>query len=167
MILGEKKLLDSLGKLSQTDLYGAVAKGIKTVQEEAKAGCPTNHGELRESIYTSIENSEGTVRGICYTNKSYAAYVEFGTGPVGQENHEGTAPDTDYAYGQTGWLIPQYAMSQKEAEKYGFKIIRNKKGEIIGYATNGQAAHPYIYPALKNNEQEIERIFEEAVKKKI
>ena len=92
MILGEKKLLDSLGKLSQTDLYGAVASGIKTVQAEAKSLCPVHDGELRDSIYTTVENSDGSIRGTCYTNKSYAAYVEFGTGPKGQANHEGISP---------------------------------------------------------------------------
>ena len=70
MILGEKNLMDALGELSKTDLYDAVSKGIKTVQAEAKSLCPVHDGELRDSIYTSVENDEGSIQGTCYTNKS-------------------------------------------------------------------------------------------------
>ena len=58
MILGEKSLMDALGELSATDLHDAVSKGIKTVQAEAKSLCPVYDGELRDSIYTSVENGE-------------------------------------------------------------------------------------------------------------
>jgi len=165
MILGEKKLLDSLGKLSQTDLYGAVARGIKTVQAEAKSLCPVHDGELRDSIYISVENSEDGIRGTCYTNKSYAAYVEFGTGPKGQANHEGISPDVAVSYRQSPWWIHEIQVGRETAERYGWPYIDTPDGRF--YCCSGQAAQAYMYPALKNNEQEIERIFEEAVKKKI
>lgn len=164
MILGEKKLLDSLGKLSQTDLYGAVARGIKNVQAEAKSLCPVHDGELRDSIYISVENSEDGIRGTCYTNKSYAAYVEFGTGPKGQANHEGISPDVAVSYRQSPWWIHESQVGRETAERYGWPYIDTPDGRF--YCCSGQAAQAYMYPALKNNEQEIERIFEEAVKKK-
>ena len=164
MILGEKKLLDSLGKLSQTDLYGAVARGIKTVQAEAKSLSPVHDGELRDSIYTSVETSDGNIVGTCYTNKSYAAYVEFGTGPKGQANHEGISPDAAVSYSQSPWWIHESQVGRETAERYGWPCIDTPDGRF--YRCSGQAAQPYMYPALKNNEQEIERIFEEAVKKK-
>lgn len=169
MILGEKEFLKDLEKLSSLDLYNAAAKSIKMVQGEAKerAVGKKSSGELRDSIYTKIETGPDYVQATCYTNKSYAMYYEFGTGPVGQENHEGTSPDVNYAYNQKGWIMPASAMSKKDAEEYGFGIIRGKNGEIIGYATNGQPAHPFMYPALKNQEPEIEKIFEQEVKKLI
>ena len=165
MILGEKKLLDSLEKLSQTDLYDAVAKGIKTVQAEAKSLSPVHDGELRDSIYTSVETRDGNIVGTCYTNKSYAAYVEFGTGPRGQANHEGISPDVAVSYRQDSWWIHEDQVGREVAEKYGWPHIDTPDGRF--YRCSGQSAQPYMYPALKNNEQEIERIFEEAVKKKI
>ena len=165
MILGEKKLLDALGELSATDLHDAVSKGIKTVQAEAKSLCPVHDGELRDSIYTSVEIGEGNIRGTCYTNKSYAAYVEFGTGPKGQANHEGISPDVVVSYSQSPWWIHESQVGRKTAERYGWPYIDTPDGRF--YRCSGQAAQPYMYPALKNNEQEIERIFEEAVKKKI
>ena len=164
MILGEKELLDALGELSATDLHNAVSKGIKTVQAEAKSLCPVYDGELRDSIYTSVEIGEGSIRGTCYTNKSYAAYVEFGTGPKGQANHEGISPDVAVSYSQSPWWIHESQVGRETAERYGWSYIDTPDGRF--YRCSGQAAHPYMYPALKNNEQEIERIFEEAVKKK-
>ena len=165
MILGEKSLMDALGELSATDLHGAVSKGIKTVQAEAKSLCPVHDGELRDSIYTSVEIGEGNIRGTCYTNKSYAAYVEFGTGPKGQANHEGISPDAAVSYRQSPWCIHESQVGRETAERYGWSYIDTPDGRF--YRCSGQAAQPYMYPALKNNEQEIERIFEEAVKKKI
>lgn len=165
MILGEKSLMDALGELSAIDLHDAVSKGIKTVQAEAKSLCPVYDGELRDSIYTSVENGEESIRGTCYTNKSYAAYVEFGTGPKGQANHEGISPDVTVSYSQSPWWIHESQVGRETAERYGWPYIDTPDGRF--YRCSGQAAQPYMYPALKNNEQEIERIFEEAVKKKI
>lgn len=165
MILGEKSLMNALGELSAIDLHDAVSKGIKTVQAEAKSLCPVYDGELRDSIYTSVENGEESIRGTCYTNKSYAAYVEFGTGPKGQANHEGISPDVTVSYSQSPWWIHESQVGRETAERYGWPYIDTPDGRF--YRCSGQAAQPYMYPALKNNEQEIERIFEEAVKKKI
>lgn len=165
MILGEKSFMDALGELSAIDLHDAVSKGIKTVQAEAKSLCPVYDGELRDSIYTSVENGEESIRGTCYTNKSYAAYVEFGTGPKGQANHEGISPDVAVSYSQSPWWIHESQVGRETAERYGWPYIDTPDGRF--YRCSGQAAQPYMYPALKNNEQEIERIFEEAVKKKI
>lgn len=165
MILGEKSLMDALGELSATDLHDAVSEGIKTVQTEAKSLCPVYDGELRDSIYTSVENGEESIRGTCYTNKSYAAYVEFGTGPKGQANHEGISPDVAVSYSQSPWWIHESQVGRETAERYGWPYIDTPDGRF--YRCSGQAAQPYMYPALKNNEQEIERIFEEAVKKKV
>ena len=139
MIKGTKELISDLEKLSKVDTYKAVVKGIKTVQAEAKSLCPVGDGELRSSIYTSQETTSETVRGSCYTNKSYAAYVEFGTGPKGQANHQGISPDVDVVYVQSPWF----------------------------YQCFGQKAHPYMYPALKNTESKVERFFQEAVEKQL
>lgn len=165
MILGEKSLMNALGELSAIDLHDAVSKGIKTVQAEAKSLCPVYDGEMRDSIYTSVENGEESIRGTCYTNKSYAAYVEFGTGPKGQANHEGISPDVAVSYSQSPWWIHESQVGRETAERYGWPCIDTPDGRF--YRCSGQAAQPYMYPALKNNEQEIEKIFEEAVKKKI
>lgn len=60
-------------------LEKAVKKGASVIQERAKELVPVDTGELRNSIRTKVETDGDTVKGIIYTNKSYAAYVELGT----------------------------------------------------------------------------------------
>ena len=61
-------------------------------------------------------------------------------------------------------MIPGDAMTRYEAEEYGLGVVEDKDGEPIGYLTNGQPAQPYMYPALKDNEDEIKKRLSEAVK---
>ena len=98
----------------------AVNDCISLVQAAAKDGCLKHRGELEKSIHTMTGREDnGVVRATCYTDLKYAPYVEFGTGPVGQERHPGIAPGIPVAYSQKGWMIPGKAMSRYDAEEYG------------------------------------------------
>lgn len=167
MIIGYQNLEERLKTLSAIDLKPGVQKAIITVQESAKKNCSgfkISTGELRQSIYVDTELEGDICRGICYTNKEYAPYVEFGTGPTGQESHAGISPNVDVVYNQTGWMMPGNAMSLEKAEAYGFGVAKNGDGEPIGYYTNGQPAHPFMYPALKDNEDTTKEIIAESVR---
>ena len=131
MILGTKDVTEMLKNASELEISKAISKGIKLVQSAARAECPVDHGELRGSIFTVVETEGRNVTGICYTDKKYGPYVEFGTGPKGQENHEGISPDTTPVYTQC----------------------------------TGQPAQPFLYPALKNNEKQIEQVIREELRK--
>lgn len=157
MSVDTRRLEAKLSDLAKIDLMKGVKQATLFVQGEAKALCggfKISKGELRQSIYTATEYEGDICRGVCYTNKEYAPYVEFGTGPNGQKSHAGVSPDVPWVYGQTGWKIPADAMSLSEAEAYGLGVARGKDGTILGYYTNGQATKPFMYPALKNNERE-------------
>lgn len=167
MIVGYQKLEEKLNKMTSTDMRPAINKAIGMVQESAKDLCPSHSGELRQSIYTQTEYVEDMCRGTCYTNKEYGQYVEFGTGPNGQASHEGISPDVAVVYSQKGWMIPADAMSLGEAEGYGFGIATGANGQIIGYYTKGQAAHPFMYPALKNNEKEVAEIIANSIRSQL
>lgn len=167
MTIVYKELEAKLEKLATIDMMPGVAKAISLVQESAKALCPVKDGELRSSIYTDTEREDDVCRGICYTNKKYATYVEFGTGPNGQESHAGVSPNVDVVYSQTGWMMPAEAMSMEEAEGYGFGIAKDENENPIGYYTNGQAARPFMYPALKNNEDEAVQIIVDCVRSQL
>lgn len=158
MIIGDKELVKELGKIQSMNTRTGIKEAISFVQENAKSNCPTNYGELRESIYIDVEYDAEICRGICYTNKSYGPYVEFGTGPNGQASHEGISPNVAVAYNQKGWMIPGNAMTLRDAEKYGFGVVKRKDGMPMGYLTNGQAAQPFMYPALKDNEEKVIQI---------
>jgi len=167
LIIGDKKLEQRLKRMSALDLRPCVGKAVSVVQKSAKELCPVNHGELRQSIYINTEFEADTCRGICYTNKQYAQFVEFGTGPNGQQFHKGISPDVNVVYSQNGWVIPANAMTLREAEGYGLGIAEDSNGEVIGYYTSGQPAHPFMYPALKDNEKRITEIIEDGVRRQI
>ena len=117
---------------------------------------------MRNSIRTSVKQTEGQTEAVCYTNKSYATYVEFGTGPVGQRKHSGISPEVTPVYKQRGWAFPvnaiasgpyQFAETTYHGQKY--------------FLTAGQAAQPFMYPALKDGTEEVVRAITNSTKRTI
>lgn len=157
--------MDRLGMLVEEGLSKAIGKQAKKVQATAKLLCSVNQGELRNSIKTSVETEAGRVIGTVYTNKKYAAYVEFGTGPVGEQNHAGISPEVTPAYSQNPWWIHESMIDKKDAEQYHFFKIETENGSF--YQTHGQPAQPFLYPALKSNKKNIQRGIEEELQKQI
>lgn len=153
MILGTIDLDKRLEKMSKADIGLGIHKVLPIIQDAAKLGAPVVTGELRESILTDMEIEGDTVRGICYTNLAYAPYVEFGTGPKGQASHEGISPDVAVAYTQSPWWIHESQVERETAERYGWFYIDTPQGRF--YKCSGQPAQPFMYPALKNNEEAI------------
>ncbi len=145
------ELIEKLNIISskmQTEIVEkAIAQGVQIVRREAVLLCPVDTGELRQSIKTSVETAGDEVNGITYTNKEYAAYVEFGTGPKGEENHSGISPKITPSYTKHGWSY------------------KNDAGEWI--YTNGQPAQPFMYPALKNNEDKVKKRVKEVISEEL
>lgn len=168
MIEGLASLEAKLDKLADVStIETGMKRAMSVVQGAAKAEAPVRKtaggGGLRDSIYTDIETSESHIKGICYTNLEYAQYVEFGTGPAGQANHQGISPEVAVQYRQQGWMIPAKEMSEADAMAYGFKIMTGKDGQVIGYGTRGQRAQPFMYPALKNNKKAVIKEIEKGI----
>lgn len=158
-IEGLDKLMKKYGKLAD-DIAGqamerAVEASCKRVQAEAKLRCPVNDGELRQSIRVKVEEVGDRVCGCVYTNKSHAPYVEFGTGPKGDADHSGISPVFTPSYSQSPWWVHESQIDKKTAEKYHMFAIETKDG--IFYRSSGQAAQPFMYPALKDNEDRVTR----------
>lgn len=167
-ILGTESLLEKLERLglsAEECLTKAVGKGAKQVQATAKLLCSVNHGELRNSIKTKVEAEDGRVTGIVYTNKIYAPYVEFGTGPIGERHHAGISPEFTPSYSQTPWWIPEDKIDASDAERYHFLRIETENG--VFYQTRGQPAQPFLYPALKANMENVHHIVNEDLRKQI
>ena len=167
-IKGQKNLERKLNNIS--DLTGtieaAMRKEIRRVRNAAVAMCPANHGELRHSIRTDVTTENDAVIGICYTNNQYAAYVEFGTGPKGAANHSGISPNVHPTYVQKGWWFPGKGIPPADADRYHWPKIETEEGTPL-YFTSGQAAQPFMYPALTSNEQIIKDNIAKAVQRKI
>ena len=157
--------LDRLGISAEEGLSKAIGKQTKKVQATAKLLCSVNQGELRNNIKTRVETEAGRVIGTVYTKKKHAAYVEFGTGPVGEQNHAGISPAITPAYSQNPWWIHESMIDKKDAEQYHFFKIETANGTF--YQTHGQPAQPFLYPALKSNEKNIRSSVEEELQKQI
>lgn len=143
----DKKLKNISNEMKTHILEKAIGQGTQVVRSEAVLLCPVDSGELRQSIKTSVEASGDDINGITYTNKEYAAYVEFGTGPKGEESHSGISPEITPSYTQQGWNY------------------KNDDGEWI--YTNGQPAQPFMYPALKNNEKKVKKLIKNIVSEEL
>ena len=156
MIENMEDLLSKLSKLGG-DISGTMLKTIgkqsEYVKENAQSLTPVNHGELREKIFSMVEQKAGTTTGTTYTNVGYAIYVELGTGPKGETDHSGISPNVSPVYTQDGWWFPESAIDPSDAERYRFVKSTGEDGTF--YYTRGQAAQPFMYPALKESEKEI------------
>ena len=159
------KLTKQFDAIGQIDLKSGVGEGIAFVQAEAEYRCPVGDGELRESINTKVEEQNEAVTGTCFTTKEYAPYVELGAGPIGQADHAGISPEVSPVYTQEPWWIHESQIDAATAERYNFFHIDTKQGRF--YRTAGQAAQPFMYPALADNRDEVTKIIAEATKKQI
>lgn len=166
-VKGAKALNIKLGKMENVTsvLQSAMGKEIMRVRNAAARDCPVNHTELQESIMTMVQPYNGGIRAACYTNARHAAYVEFGTGPQGQEHHEGISPNVQPTYTQQGWWFPGKDIDPADAEKYHWPKSEGPDG--VFYYTDGQPAQPFMYPALKRNEDTIKANLSAALKTEI
>lgn len=165
-VLDLNKKLHNVADVTEEGLRTGIEDGIKIVHAAAQGYCPVGMGPLRESITTEIKTDGEVIKGICWPQeKEYALYVEFGTGPKGQADHEGISPDVAVAYTQSPWWIHESQIDKATAEKYHFFAIETKDGTF--YQCAGQAAQPFMYPALKDNEDEIVSIVARAVRSRL
>lgn len=147
-VVGLDSLLKKLNKLGgNVDelLVQSIGKQTKLVQGDAKDLCPVDTGDLRGSIKMKVKATKRKIVGIVYTNSDHAAYVEFGTGRVGERTNKNTKVNVSYK--QDKWLANIPDIGPRWVE--------------------GQPAQPYLYPALKNNEERIIENIKEDVRKAI
>lgn len=162
-LLGADRLIAKFRKLSDVTQRDIVSKAVhnaakKVVQADAKRLAPGNNGELRNSIKTRVKMDGDKVIGEVYTNLHYAPYVEFGTGPKGQASHSGISPEVSVSYRSSPWYVHE---DQIDVGPYHFQKI----GEF--YKMYGQPAQPYLYPALRDNQERVSKNISNYVRRKI
>ena len=155
-IINARKLMMKCSNIaddvSERYIVKAVMSGLLPVQSAAKLLAPVHDGELRGSIRKRANKTPNGAIGEVYTNKEYASYVEFGTGPSGAENHSGISPFVSPVYTLSPWWIHESQIDPDTAERYHWFYLDTPDGRF--YQCTGQAAQPYMYPALKDNEDE-------------
>lgn len=139
---------DFIDKMSvnSENIENNVMKTVKQIAQEiaddAKDLALVDTGHLRENIFSRVVQDGNIIVGEVFSNIEYAAYVEFGTGTVGQSAGL-TREGINLHYRQTPW--------------------RYKDEEGKWHYTKGQKPQPFLYPAMKNNEDNIKEKLKTAV----
>ena len=147
-IKGVDSLTRRFNNIANMELRDTVNKATELVHGQAKALAPVDTGQLAGSIHMKVKETDTEIQGRVYTNVEYAPYVEFGTGITGNGTYPYEVEGLTLEYRDKGWAF-----------------FDEDKGEWI--FTKGQEAQPYMYPALKENEKTIKRMFKDGVKTKL
>lgn len=155
MMEGVDELLRRLGSISNIapELYRLMDQCGTFIRDDARLRVPVDTDDLRKSIQHTTRELDGGIETVVHTNSDHAAFVEFGTGPVGAANHQGISPQAQPVYAREKWrgVIP-FLQSEKDA---GIRYIA------------GQPAQPYLYPALKENEEQLEKFLADGIREAI
>ena len=146
-------------------LERAVREACSYVQSAAKLKAHVNSGELREKIMTDVRVKGREIHGEVYTNVPQGIYQEFGTGPKGEANHANISPNVTPVYVQEPWWVHESQVELADAERYHWFSIETAEGKF--YQINGQSAAPFLYPALKDNEEKVVEIISKTIKEEL
>ena len=131
-IIGADKIIEKMKDIADPEKYKqALLKCCLLVERSAKQKAPKGTGELQRSIQSRVEEDNGDLIGVVYTNLEYAPYVEFGTGLFAEE---GGRLDVPWNY---------------------------QDDEGVWHTTSGMKPQPYLRPALNENREEILRRLKE------
>lgn len=127
------EVIAQLGNISSNVLPDAIRKALEQscliVEGDAKAKCPVDSGQLRQSINHKVEDNAGWVS----TNVEYAPYVEIGTGIYSSEGGGRQTPwvyqDANGKWHRTSGSKPQPFM-KPALEQNTSRIIDQFKGLI-------------------------------------
>lgn len=139
------KKIDSWQKGLDKALVTAVRSRSEILAGDARKACPVDSGDLRNSIEAFTEVGKDGISGGAVTNKEYAPFVEFGTGPTGTES--GGHP-LDGELGIVRKTEPWLAVIPDVGPRY----------------VHGQPANPFMYTAMKQNDPEIIKEFGDTLK---
>lgn len=150
--------IEALGGNVEKSLKTSILQATKNVQRDAKMLAPVKDGTLRNSIKAEVTEKKNKVIGRVYTNIQYAPYVEFGTGPVGEQSRSKLTEKVrnQIQFKQDGWWIHESQIDAKTAELYKFLRIETVAG--VFYYTEGQPPQPFLYPAAEQNKDKIGNI---------
>ncbi len=156
----EMKGFDDLMKTFKESPNALHRQLILTVQKEAeklaglaRAGCPVDTGQTRNSIQAYVEVHGEEIEGGARSSDPVAVYLEMGTGPKGQASEHPMAGELGVTYSPDGWRY----QSEKVAAMRGEEYI---PGETGGWVyTEGQSAKAFLYNAMVAMEDELTAAF--------
>ena len=126
---GLEEVLGALDDLADTSkLDAALGKACALVERSAKQKAPKDTGNLRRSITSKVEGTEGVV----YTPLEYAPYVEYGTGLFAESGGRQDVP-WNYQDDEGNW----HSTSGMKPQPYMRPALNENKEEILRIIKEG------------------------------
>ena len=126
---GLEEVLGALDNLADTsNLNAALGKACALVERSAKQKAPKDKGDLRRSITSKVEGTEGVV----YTPSEYAPYVEYGTGLFAEGGGRQDVP-WNYQDDEGNW----HSTSGMKPQPYMRPALNENKEEILRIIKEG------------------------------
>lgn len=138
-----KRRMEQLANLKVEE---AVKKATTFIQGQAKELAP--YSSVKQSIHMKVDGEGSEIVGTVYTNLSYAPFVEFGTGSVGNGTYTYLVKGLSLKYKDEGW------------------IYTADGGETF-YYTEGQVAKPYMYPAFNSGKKYAKEVLKTEIQSQI
>jgi len=164
-IRGFDSLMAEINRLSGPQQDEAIGKVMRSVaashQAAARLLAPVDSGELRGSIRYTVQKSPTGVTAFVHTNSDHAAFVEFGTGPVGAASGgDGSGVKVNYAQGP-------WAHKSKTGKIYytDYWVYKGSDGKF--HATRGMKPQPYLYPAAQAVKRKVPQLMARAFRRYI
>ena len=120
MIEGIEEYLAKLTSMAEIEdeMFQSVDQCGEFVRDDARLRVPVDTGDLRKSIDHTTRKENGEIVSEIHTNSDHAVYVEFGTGPVGAANHDGTSPEVSVMYSQENGKVSFQDWSRIRIKEY-------------------------------------------------
>ena len=126
---GLEEVLGALDDLADTsNLNAALGKACVLVERSAKQKAPKDKGDLRRSITSKVEGTEGVV----YTPLEYAPYVEYGTGLFAESGGRQDVP-WNYQDDEGNW----HSTSGQKPQPYMRPALNENREEILRIIKEG------------------------------
>ena len=126
---GLEEVLGALDDLADTsNLNAALGKACALVERSAKQKAPKDKGDLRRSITSKVEGTEGIV----YTPLEYAPYVEYGTGLFAENGGRQDVP-WNYQDDEGNW----HSTSGQKPQPYMRPALNENREEILRIIKEG------------------------------
>ena len=127
---GFDKLIAKLDKIADEEAFSAnLEKACLIVERAAKEKCPSNTGELRSSISSSVEGTVGSVG----SPLQYAAYVEYGTGLFASGGNGRTEVPWKYQDAKGEW----HTTSGQQPQPFLIPALNENREEILRLLQEG------------------------------
>lgn len=151
VFVDDEKVLKRLNNIKNLDLYKAMMTSVSLMERTAMnklQGFKHSNGDLKKCFNPpNVYEIGDEIVGELSNYSDHAIFVEFGTGTVGN----GTYP---YSASETGVNL---TYSDKPYWRY-------QDADGNWHTTSGMVAHPFMYPAYKENEKKIKELIQKDVK---